>query len=97
MSDYYYELFCLWPTWKVIVREVCQPGLDPEAADPQSVYGAACAADCGRLAACVYADDIAIDIDDARFLLDEVLDMTRDGFRPMSWREAGFADLVEEL
>jgi hypothetical protein len=83
-----HEAFVLWPAWQTIVEYVSRE--DAKTAEPQSVYGAACAVDQDRLAALLYAHAVADSAEDARDLLADVLLMARDGVRPRYGRELGF-------
>jgi hypothetical protein len=83
-----HEMFVLWPAWQTIVEYVSRE--DARTVEPQSVYGAACAADQDRLAARLYAHAHADSVDDGRDLLADLLLMARDGVRPRYGREMGF-------
>jgi hypothetical protein len=83
-----HEMFVLWPAWQTIVDYVSRE--DAKAAEPQSIYGSACALDQDRLAALLYAHCQADTLDEGRDLLADLLLMARDGVRPRYGRELGF-------
>jgi hypothetical protein len=81
------ELLVLWPAWQTIVEFVSRT--DPRDADPQSIYGSACATDLGRVTALLYAYQHGDTLEDAAAILGEVLAMAAAGRRPRYGRELG--------
>lgn len=82
-----HEALVLWPAWTVIVGEVSRS--DPREADPQSVYGSACAAEIDRLVALLYGRGVGDSLDDAARVLGEVMGMAAGGRRPKFGHEMG--------
>lgn len=87
MNALYRELFESWPAWQIVVGHVSRE--QPATADPQSVFGAACACDRDRLAALLYGHSIGGSLEDATAVLEDLLVMASHGMRPRTPREAG--------
>jgi hypothetical protein len=81
------ELLVLWPAWAEIVKYVTRD--EPHAADPQSVFSSACAAERDRLAARLYGFYVGDTLAEAERILDEVLELAKAGRRPRSGTEMG--------
>lgn len=87
MNDLFVELFEDWPTWATLVGYLSRS--KPTTADPQSIYGAACAVEQDRLACRIYGSGIGSSLDHATEILNRVLAMAREGRRPRFGRELG--------
>lgn len=81
------EVFYLWPVWADLVEYVSMD--HPREADPQSVFGAACALDRDRLVARLYGGGHGDSIEEAAELLELILELAQAGRRPRYGREVG--------
>jgi hypothetical protein len=83
------ELLELWPAWESLTDFLSRSG--PGDADPHAIYEAACDVDHDRLVALLYAHHVGDTMADAEQVLDELLDMAREGRRPRNGREIGLS------
>lgn len=91
------ELFVLWPAWQELIDTVALSGTHPAEADPQSIYGAACALDRDRLAALLYGRYIGDTLSEAGAILTEIMRAAQQGHRPRTGRELGLTrEMFEE-
>lgn len=89
-----FEVFTLYSAWGTLVEYVSRS--TPLDADPQSIFGAACACDRDRLAALLYGHHHGESLEDSEAILAELLAMASVGRRPRWAAEAGlFPELFE--
>lgn len=94
-DDIIHESLRLGMAWEQLVATLTI-SRDPRTADPQSLYGAARAADHDRLVALLYGNQIGDSLDQAAAVLEEVLAMAREGRRPRGAAECGLADVLAD-
>jgi hypothetical protein len=87
MPDPLREMFSLWGVWQELVSFLSTDRA--RACDPHTLFGIACSIEPDRLAALIYGHGIGQDLDEATELLEEVLDMAREGRRPRCGVELG--------
>jgi hypothetical protein len=87
MSDLVHETGFLRWAYHDLVEHCCERGADPNTIDPGTVLAFIGRCDQTRLAALLYAHQIAESVADGARLLNEVKDWLREGKRPRSMRD----------